>query len=237
MTIQTNKHIDELAVLQSKVQKEYALEILRDIAHQVSYLMRENGLKVRQLVEFYPRNKRLLGMNVNSGAKIMLRLRDPYNDATFLSRESILGVMLHELTHNIFGPHNASFYRKLDEFTGRQWVIEQKGLYDAFVGKGRKLGTRSRSQLSVTTSSGRRLGGAISTGSISRTPAEMASWAAENRAQDSKWCVSAQRGAATSENLSPAKDELGYVLVDSESENETESEPATTFAIEIIDLT
>lgn len=113
MTIQKNEHIDKVAVMQKKPNRDYALEILKDIAHRVSYLMREYKFKVGQLVEFYPKNKRLLGMNVNRGAKIMLRLRDPFNEEVFLSREAVLGTMLHELTHNVYGPHNALFYKKL----------------------------------------------------------------------------------------------------------------------------
>ncbi|SCU87847.1 LAFA_0E09186g1_1 [Lachancea sp. 'fantastica'] len=198
MVIQKNAHIGKLAVMQRKPNRDYALAILQDIAHQVSLLMRENSFKVGQLVEFYPKNKRLLGMNVNGGAKIMLRLRQPFDEDQFLSREQILGTMLHELTHNLCGPHNATFYKKLDELMARQWVIEQRGLFDGFVGRGRKLGARPRAKIPGQTSgSGNVLGGNNAGSSwrmgslnpqVRRSPREMAALAAEQRAQDAVWC-------------------------------------------------
>ena len=138
-----NPHIKKVAVLQCKPNQEGALNIIKEIARKVSFLMKENHLKVVSLVEFYPRDQRLLGMNVNHGLKIMLRLRCPTDEFQFLSMESILGTMLHELTHNLFGPHDKKFYDKLDELIGRQWVIEQRGLYDTFLGNGHRLGGRS----------------------------------------------------------------------------------------------
>ncbi|AGO13191.1 AaceriAFR042Cp [[Ashbya] aceris (nom. inval.)] len=144
---EVNPHIRELAVLQHKPGKERALNILQDIARRVSYLMREEGFRVGQLAEFYPQERRLLGLNVNQGAKILLRLREPTDEQQFLSRESVLAVMLHELTHNVFGPHDARFRRKLDELVGRQWVLDQRGIVDSFLGRGRRLGGRRRAQL------------------------------------------------------------------------------------------
>ncbi|CEP61852.1 metalloendopeptidase WSS1 LALA0_S04e02168g [Lachancea lanzarotensis] len=230
MVIQKNAHIGKLAVMQRKPNRDYALAILKDIAHQVSLIMRENSFKVGQLVEFYPKNKRLLGMNVNGGSKIMLRLRQPFDEDQFLSREQILGTMLHELTHNVCGPHNATFYKKLDELTARQWVIEQRGLFDGFVGQGRKLGARPRARIP-----GRALGsgnvlGSAQNGSwkigsldpqVRRSPREMAALAAEQRAQDAQWC------GRPKVDEEPEVQELEFIDLadDGDNDNKPESPP------------
>lgn len=80
--------------------------------------------QVPRLAEFFPSNASLLGININGGggrtAEIRLRLRHASGGAAsahFLSYESVLGTMLHELTHNVHGPHNASFYKLLEEVT------------------------------------------------------------------------------------------------------------------------
>lgn len=62
-----------------------------------------------------PTNPRLLGVNVNKGVQVKLRLRRVNNDGDFLSYHEILDTMLHELCHNAHGPHNASFYKLWDE--------------------------------------------------------------------------------------------------------------------------
>ncbi|CAI4051952.1 hypothetical protein N7582_005327 [Saccharomyces uvarum] len=202
-----NPHIQNVAVLQRKPNQEYALNIMKEVAHKVSYLMRENHFKVVSLVEFYPHDQRLLGMNVNRGLKIMLRLRCPTDESQFLPMESIMGTMLHELTHNLFGPHDKKFYDKLDGLIGRQWVIEQMGLHDAFLGKGQRLGGRSNvlsnryPMTGVSTNTGimRRRGKGVKLGTLSlgaqpsspnrgKTPREMAALAAERRYKDDRWC-------------------------------------------------
>lgn len=235
--VHKNPHVSKVAVLQKKPGKEDALELLKDIAHRVSYLMRENGFKVGLLVEFFPRDKRLLGMNVNKGMKIMLRLRNPSDEFQFLPRESIMGTMLHELTHNLYGPHDNKFYAKLDELMGRQWAIEQQGLFDTFLGRGRRLGGQNRDREvirrqrnQVIRSRGTRLGSLTSEKS-SRSPREMAALAAERRAKDNKWC---------GENLQnveqPTNDELEVLVIDEGNDSDSSVTPDNK-AIEIIDLT
>lgn len=44
-----------------------------------------------------------------------LRLRRPNNEWDFFPYDHILNTMLHELCHNEHGPHNADFYKLLDE--------------------------------------------------------------------------------------------------------------------------
>lgn len=62
-----------------------------------------------------PVNKALLGLNINRGAEIRIRLRD--SESTFFPYEHVLGTMLHELAHMARGPHDAQFYAVLDELT------------------------------------------------------------------------------------------------------------------------
>jgi hypothetical protein len=47
--------------------------------------------------------------------RILVRLRHASDDSRFIDFNSVLGTMLHEITHNIHGPHNAAFYKLLDE--------------------------------------------------------------------------------------------------------------------------
>ena len=47
--------------------------------------------------------------------RILLRLRHASDEGRFFDFNHVLGTMLHEMTHNIHGPHNAAFYKLLDE--------------------------------------------------------------------------------------------------------------------------
>ncbi|QLQ79623.1 hypothetical protein HG537_0C02700 [Torulaspora globosa] len=234
-----NPHVAKVAVLQKKPNKEDALRLLKQIAHSISYIMKENGFKIGSLVEFYPRDRRLLGMNVNRGMKIMLRLRNSSDEFQFLPRESIMGTALHELTHNLFGPHDNKFYAKLDELIGRQWVIEQRGLFDTFLGQGRRLGgtqgrvielNRKQSN-QVIRSRGVRLG-SVAGETANRTPREMAALAAQRRADDSRWCGEARQGKVEQ----PTDEDLEIITID-DDENDSSSKENRNESIEIIDLT
>jgi len=46
---------------------------------------------------------------------VRIRLRRASSKASFYSYEHVLGTMLHELVHNVRGPHDAIFYKVLDE--------------------------------------------------------------------------------------------------------------------------
>lgn len=64
---------------------------------------------------YSPANPSLLGLNVGGGVQIKLRLRRPNQDGDFIPYQQVLDTMLHELSHNEHGPHNASFYKLWDE--------------------------------------------------------------------------------------------------------------------------
>ncbi|GAV55592.1 hypothetical protein ZYGR_0AV02240 [Zygosaccharomyces rouxii] len=227
-----NPHIQKVAVLQRKPSRDDALSLLKEIAKRVSYIMKENKFRVGMLVEFCPRDKRLLGMNVNRGAKILLRLRNPNDEFRFLPMEGIMGTMLHELTHNLHGPHDNRFYSKLDDLTARQWVIEQQGLFDTFLGHGRRLGGSARLpplqqqlQKRPTRSRGRKLGGSRAPRG---TPREMAALAAQRRVQDSRSCGDASNYQHEQEDV---------IIIDEGRNDENKLERETEPKLEVIDLT
>ncbi|KAF5829018.1 WLM domain-containing protein [Dunaliella salina] len=109
-----------------------AMKMLRDAAYQVQPLMRRRNWVVPVLKEFYPANASLLGLNVGGGGgrtkEIKIRLRRAYGKLSFLRYESVLGTMLHELVHNVRGPHDSIFYKILDELKAECEELMVKGI-------------------------------------------------------------------------------------------------------------
>lgn len=73
-----------------------ALLILRKIASLVKPIMRQRSWRVGTLCEFYPAQGNLLGLNINYGQKICLRLRSPRDERQFIPIEQVIDTMLHE---------------------------------------------------------------------------------------------------------------------------------------------
>ncbi|OWB82621.1 hypothetical protein B5S33_g1249 [[Candida] boidinii] len=107
--------------------KDKALDILHEISLKVAPIIRKHNFQVGLLCEFYPKDNRLLGLNVNKGSKICIRLRYPNNNSLFLPMSELIGTMLHELTHNLFGPHDDKFYKQLDELKEEFYDIQIRG--------------------------------------------------------------------------------------------------------------
>ena len=59
---------------------------------------------------------------------IHLRLRDPRNHHRLLSYEEVAGTMAHELAHCEHGPHNAKFYKLMDEIQEQHAVYLTRGI-------------------------------------------------------------------------------------------------------------
>lgn len=118
--------IIKIASLTNKDSSDKALELLHEIASLVSPIMDFYNLNVNLLCEMYPKDNHLLGLNVNRGSKICLRLRSPNNDKWFLDTNEIVGTMLHELVHNTQGPHNNVFYKLLDEYKDKYLELQIK---------------------------------------------------------------------------------------------------------------
>lgn len=70
--------------------------MLKRIGTLVRPIMKARGWTVKTLREFYPTNPSLLGVNVNKGLEIRIRLRPASNKNSFLEFNDLIGTMLHE---------------------------------------------------------------------------------------------------------------------------------------------
>lgn len=73
-----------------------ALVMLQKIASLVKPIMRQRGWTVGVLSEFWPDEQQLLGLNVNRGHRICLRLRYAVDERQFLPLLEVTDTMLHE---------------------------------------------------------------------------------------------------------------------------------------------
>ncbi|KAF9576543.1 hypothetical protein EC968_008021 [Mortierella alpina] len=180
--------------------------------------MKAHHWKTQILAEFYPKN--LLGMNTNRGWKIQLCLRHHDDVTRFLPWEDILGTMLHELAHNIRGPHDAQFYKAMNDLNDEYDKIIASGYTGVgFDAAGQRLGGRGgrgggahgsreaailaaerrrRVNEMMLPAGGRKLGGSSHDPTSKafwekwHSPGELAALAAEQRAKDQLWCGSAE---------------------------------------------
>ncbi|KAJ5624487.1 hypothetical protein N7510_000796 [Penicillium lagena] len=152
-----------------------ALLMLRKIASLVKPIMRQRSWRVGALCEFYPRQSNLLGLNVNTGQKICLRLRYASDQRQFLPLEQVVDTMLHELCHIVHGPHNRDFHALWNQLRDEHEELVFKGYTgEGFLSEGKRLGgnripldeARRRARASAEQrrvlfkNSGQRLGGA-----------------------------------------------------------------------------
>ncbi|KKY16100.1 putative zinc [Phaeomoniella chlamydospora] len=118
-----------------------ALQILRKIASLVKPIMRQRNWYVGTLCEFYPPETNLLGLNINRGQKICLRLRYPGDQNQFLPVEQVTDTMLHELCHNVHGPHNEQFHALWNQLRDEHESLIRKGYTgEGFLSEGKRLG-------------------------------------------------------------------------------------------------
>ena len=172
--------------------------------------MRVRGWRVGTLAEFLPDEANLLGLNIDRGRAINLRLRYPGDDTQFLPFENVLDTMLHELCHIVHGPHDQAFHALWDKLRDEQETLLRKGYTgEGFLGKGSRLGGRGvprhelqrqarsaaerRSQAAVLArGSGTKLGGqGIVRG---QNPREIIAAAAERRTRVTRGCGSEMTG-------------------------------------------
>ncbi|KFH46478.1 DNA damage response protein-like protein [Hapsidospora chrysogenum ATCC 11550] len=154
-----------------------ALHTLRKVASMVKPIMRARGWKVRELAEFYPQQANLLGLNYDHGRKICIRLRYPGDRNQFIPLNEVIDTMLHELCHNVIGPHNAAFHALWNQLRDEHTGLVMKGYTgEGFLSEGRRLGgaripplearrlaresAEKRQRMPTGTGPGRRLGGA-----------------------------------------------------------------------------
>lgn len=153
------------------------------------------------LLEFLPSNPNLLGLNVNKGMVIKIRLRPAHRgDHDFLDFNDLLGTMLHELVHIARSPHDAFFYNLLDELWDEYESEIDSRIPDGSVVGGRQMSDLEAKRIQIMSAEkraalakvmipagGRRLGGPGG----SKQPKDLRQaiiGAAERRARDSKWC-------------------------------------------------
>lgn len=127
--------------LQGLPRGDAALTLLRKVASMVKPVMRKRGWKVQILAEFLPQEQNLLGLNINRGYKICIRLRYYNNPDLFLPIEQVIDTMLHELSHNVWGEHDGNFHRLWDELRDELETLIRKGYTgEGFLSEGKRLG-------------------------------------------------------------------------------------------------
>ncbi|KAB5595036.1 WLM domain containing protein [Ceratobasidium theobromae] len=217
-----------------------ALHTLKRIADLVYPIMKHHGWILPVFAEFFPDDALLLGLNIDSGAKILIRLRPARNPGTFYPIEQLVRVMLHELTHNVHGPHDEHFYLFLNKLEDEYDALVLNGWKGSgFYAPGEKLGGRGgwswggaklgefdtdgrRKALEAAEArrriealgSGGRLGGSNSSRN-GKTRQELAAEAAERRRRDEQSCA-ASHPSADREAARAAIDSITDVVADAE---------------------
>lgn len=182
--------VGQYSHLKTLPREKDALHTIKKIASLVKPVMRARNFKVGTLAEFYPAEQNLLGelpllvlrkhvsncigINMNRGQKICLRLRYPGDNNQFLPIEQVVDTMLHELAHNLIGPHNEQFHALWDQMRKEHEALVMKGYTgEGFLSEGRQLGGRklpmhearrlariaAEKRKTLSSGSGQRLGG------------------------------------------------------------------------------
>ena len=220
--------------LSDKRRASEALEKLKKIASLVKPLMRQRNWRVGTLAEFYPQERNLLGLNINQGQKICLRLRYPGDETQFMPIENVVDTMLHELAHNVHGPHDQHFHALWDKLRDEHEALIRKGYTgEGFLGKGQRLGgqripmAEARRQAraaaerrrNLTAGSGQKLGG---TGVMrGQDPRKVIVDAIERRLNIERGCASStDRGRQIAREEEVKKDKVTRTTIDHEDEDE-----------------
>ncbi|CAX42815.1 uncharacterized protein yhr134w homologue, putative [Candida dubliniensis CD36] len=133
-------NIKKIGALKRFSNDAYAKSLLYEAARLVAPIIHEQKFKVGKLYEMYPDKAELLGLNVNHGQKIYLRLREHHNDRSFLPMGDIVGTLLHELTHNVYSAHDNKFYKFLDKLKSRYDDIHCRGAKTKYLCEENKVG-------------------------------------------------------------------------------------------------
>ncbi|KAG8862906.1 hypothetical protein FRB96_000324 [Tulasnella sp. 330] len=226
MASSNNMFIQAFTHLKTKPREKEALAYLQRVASLVKPIMRKHGWNLPVLAEFFPANASLLGLNINGGQKICIRLRPAFDESAFLEEHEVIGTMLHEvcysfspikplhhidvlhqLTHNVHGPHDQKFYKLLSQLEDEFDALQRSGYAgEGFHSPGARLGqgvshdlplhlakekalaaAEKRRQAAIVMKGGGKLGGKSDAGKSIR---QLAAEAAERRAKDEKTCGS-----------------------------------------------
>ncbi|KAF8347977.1 WLM-domain-containing protein [Amanita rubescens] len=107
----TNYRFHELVPLSHLPNPSSALALLTKLSEDpaIRRIMQKHQLSVGVLTELAPHeHPELLGLNVNAGQSIKLRLRTDRYDG-FRTYREVRRVLCHELTHNVWGDHDENF--------------------------------------------------------------------------------------------------------------------------------
>ncbi|KAJ2745609.1 hypothetical protein GGI20_002044 [Coemansia sp. BCRC 34301] len=244
--------IGSIHALKRRSRSDEALQLLQRLAAQVRPIMQARGWRVTKLCEFFPGNANLLGLNVNRGQEIRIRLRPAHDDTQFLLYEDLLGTMLHELVHIVRAPHDAEFYKLLDALKAEAEALLAKGYTgDGFYSHGTRVGVgvshnvprhglREQTVRAVEARRKRALvGGPPRTlgamGTLPaqhwmalqarHTPVQMAALAVERRLRDEKWCGESMPGVASATQPSSGDDIVFVKVSKAAGQVEASSEP------------
>ena len=91
-----HEYIKDIKCLVSFTRNSEALTLLQHLASLVKPIMSKRGWKVKRLKEFFPKNPSLLGLNINRGSEIRIRLRPASDKTVFLDCNDLIGTLLHE---------------------------------------------------------------------------------------------------------------------------------------------
>jgi len=205
----TETFVQSFAHLKDMPKADRALPMLQRVASLVKPIMRKHGWVLPTLAEFFPDSPNLLGLNVNGGEKILLRLRPAWTPDTFLEEDGVVRTMLHELTHNVHGPHDEKFYKFLAGLEDEYDALQRSGYAgEGFFSPGQRLGVgvshdlpphlarvraleaaERRRKTEALTQGGGKLGGR-SSALEKLNPRELAARAAERRKRDEVVCGS-----------------------------------------------
>jgi len=195
--------------LKGRPRSNDALSLLKKVASLVKPIMRSHSWRLPVLAEFFPDSPNLIGLNINMGQNILLRLRPAWAPDTFYDEEDVIQTLLHELTHNVHGPHDQNFYQFLSRLEEEYYELKRTGYAgEGFFTNGRRLGegiplnvpaylarqraleaADRRRRTNTETNGPVRLGGG-NLASLGLTPRELAILAADMRAADEKKCAS-----------------------------------------------
>ncbi|CUG80422.1 metallopeptidase, putative [Bodo saltans] len=115
-----------------------AMEYMKELVLRADPILRAHGWRVYLYFLFFPKDMRLLGLNVNRGQEVCIRFRRPTDRNSFFPLEAVVGTMLHELVHCKISPHNKSFWALYNTLVSEE---EERDLQRAL--GGHRLGTQS----------------------------------------------------------------------------------------------
>mmetsp|Transcript_13702 Transcript_13702/g.18272 ORF Transcript_13702/g.18272 Transcript_13702/m.18272 type:complete len:382 (-) Transcript_13702:106-1251(-) len=148
--------VDAVVEMKNIENSDAARKLLLDIKQEVDLVLKARGLGVNRLIEMCCCDRRNLGTNLGVGGwckamrrgkradTIALRLREPKTHK-FHSRDHLLKIMWHEMSHITHGNHSAVFYALMEEIGRHYELIISRGRriidMDGFpIGGGQSLG-------------------------------------------------------------------------------------------------